>query len=124
MNFLISIGSMLTAGWHKDPNFLSLYDSKYDIPKHEANYTDARGVSHPLWAKPFFEKEYKTFDQAFGVENQEMTSDQIYQEFVKPATKCLDKCYVKYFKFSNSEKNIGGYRECKIECYDQELKTI
>ena len=39
--------------------------SKFDIPMSQANYTDARGGVHPLWTKPFFEREYQTFDDVF-----------------------------------------------------------
>ena len=67
MNFLNFVPNILSDGLFSTPNFLSLYDSVYDIPKSEANYTDSRNVSHPLWAKPFFEREYKTFDEAFGI---------------------------------------------------------
>ena len=41
------------------------YNSTFDIPVSEQNYTDAHNKTHPIWAKNLFTKEYKSFDELF-----------------------------------------------------------
>ena len=38
---------------------------KFYVPRSKANFTDAHGTPHPTWAKPFFAKEFKNFDEVF-----------------------------------------------------------
>ena len=69
------------------------YSSKYDIPQSVANYTDNRNVTHPLWAKPFFDKEYKSFDDVWNAPSGTPsgtvpTNQQLYDQF-KVAATCL-----------------------------------
>ena len=58
---------------------LKKYKSKYDIPESVQNYTDARNVTHPIWAKPFFDREYHTFGEIWKTKNG--TSKEIYEKF-------------------------------------------
>ena len=63
----------------KSKGALKKYKSKYDIPESVQNYTDARNVTHPIWAKPFFDREYHTFNEIWKTKNG--TSEEIYQKF-------------------------------------------
>ena len=48
------------------------YNSTFDIPLKEQNYTDAHNKTHPIWAKNLFTKEYKSFDELFVPWNETM----------------------------------------------------
>ena len=68
------------------------------MPRSKANFTDAHGTPHPTWAKPFFAKEFKNFDEVFkrpenSTNSTKLTSAEIYHQFVVPDANCLNDCY-------------------------------
>merc|ERR1711937_83983 len=69
------------------------YDSAFDIPVNEQNYTDTHNKTHPIWAKNLFTKEYRSFDEIFvpwkDGQGETLTSEQIYEHYVKPHAECL-----------------------------------
>ena len=97
------------------------YKSKYDIPESVQNYTDARNVTHPIWAKPFFDREYHTFDEIWKTKNG--TSEEIYNKF-KPQALCLKDCYDKMYKDveKHNKHSLKLYFKCKIDCYKEQIK--
>ena len=106
------------------------YDSIYDIPESVANYTDNRNVTHPLWAKPFFDREYKTFDEVWNAPanataDTKPTNQELYNQFMVSA-KCLQDCYENKYKSltSPTDDQLTAYYDCKLSCYKAELKTL
>ena len=73
------------------------YNSTFDIPVSEQNYTDSHNKTHPIWAKNMFTKEYKSFDDLFVPWNETLkaplSSNDIYDHYVKPHAQCLHSCY-------------------------------
>jgi hypothetical protein len=106
------------------------YSTIYDVPESVANYTDGRGVSHPLWAKPFFDREYNTFDEVYNrpadkPSNYVPTNKDLYEQF-KVAALCLQNCYENGYKYLSAptDDQITAYYDCKLKCYKAELKTL
>ena len=104
------------------------YKSKFDVPVSKANYTDAHNNTHPLWAKPFFDKEYTSFDQIYysNETNSKPSSHDIYAQFNKKAM-CLKRCYQKANAFgisSESKKKQKLYLNCKICCIKEQLNEL
>ena len=107
----------------------SPYRDIYDIPISEQNYTDSHNKTHPIWAKPLFNKEYKSLDDLF-FGDEPLTSIGINKKFVAPHVRCLHTCYSDYTRnsFADSPSKDGEspeltaikkYGKCKIECYKQ-----
>ena len=98
------------------------YKTKFDIPISKSNYTDAHNNTHPRWAKPFFDKEYTSFDQIYHYENNSTAKpsyQELYEQFDKKAM-CLKKCYKQADAFgitAGSHEKQKLYLDCKICCF-------
>ena len=104
-------------------DFLTLSgDSAFDNMTEK--YIDKYGKPHPIWAKPLFDQDYKSFDELFQpAEGPPLSKREIYMKYMLPIANCLHEAYL-VATDSTQPDRMDSYTTMKMECYKAMVNQV